>query len=114
MEIQGFDFASQTASLTSLSQTEVDEARRAAEEGRDEEAAKSFESVFARLLVREMRRALPEGLFGGGSGADVYEGWFDEHLGEALVERDALGLAGMIKTAVGKAATAQNEQGDAR
>lgn len=75
----------------------------------DAEAAKQLESVFARMLVRELRRALPEGPFGGGAGADVYEGWFDEHLGQALVERDALGLAGLVKTGIGRAVAAEAE-----
>lgn len=68
------------------------------------QAGRQLESLFARLLVRELRRALPEGPFGGGAGADVFEGWFDEHLGNALVERDALGLAGLVKTGIGRAA----------
>ena len=98
------------AGIASGEAATVDEARRAANEGDDAQAAEAFEAIFARLLVREMRRALPEGPFGGGAGSDVFEGWFDEHLGNALVERDALGLAGLVKTAVGRKLETQTTQ----
>ena len=78
----------------------------AAGQGRDAEAARAFETLFATMLVREMRKTLPDGIFGPGAGSDVYESWFDQHLGRTLAERDALGLAGMVKTAFGSASTA--------
>ena len=67
-------------------------------------AAKQLEGLFATMLVREMRRALPEdggGFFGEGSHSEVYEGWLDEHVGNVLARDGALGLAGMIKTNLG-------------
>ena len=70
-----------------------------------EEAAKKFEALFATMLVREMRRSLPDGFFGGGSGAEIYEGWLDEHVGATLARDGALQLAGMIKTQLGREAT---------
>ena len=82
----------------------ADEARlleRARE--RTDEAATAFQTVFTRLFVREMRRSLDVGLFDG-SGADTYSAWFDEHVGDVLAERDALGLAGMVKAAIGAGA----------
>jgi Rod binding domain-containing protein len=74
------------------------------------QTAKQFETLFATLLVRELRRSMPEQLFGSGPGADVYEGWFDEHLGQTLAERDALGIAGMVKTALERAQAARDAQ----
>ena len=56
------------------------------------QAAADFERLFATLLVKEMRRGLGEGFFGSGPGADVYEGWLDEHLGQTLAEGRGLGL----------------------
>lgn len=76
------------------------EARRLERNGEHEKAGREMESVFGVMLVRELRRALPQGLFGQGPGADVFEGWFDEHLGRALAERDTLGLSGMVKTSL--------------
>ena len=74
---------------------------RSVASGREDEASQAFETFFATMLVREMRRALPDGLFSG-AGSDVFESWFDQHLGQTLVERDALGLAGLVKTGIAR------------
>ncbi len=79
---------------------QVESARRAAETDVDV-AAKKFEELFATLLVKEMRKALPEGPFGQGPGADVYEGWFDEHVGAALARGGTLELAQVIRASLG-------------
>jgi Rod binding domain-containing protein len=91
-----------------LAETRLDAARRAADRGDARETAREFEKVFAVMLVRELRRNMPAGPFGEGAGADVYEGWFDEHLGAALAEREALGLTRMIETAIGRAQAARD------
>jgi len=83
-------------------------AKRAAERGDAGETARQFEQLFGVMLVRELRRSMPDGLFGSGAGADVYEGWFDEQLGGALAGRDALGIAGMVKTSLGRAQAARD------
>ena len=75
----------------------IDRGQRAIDAGDPKRAAQEFETLLAVQLVRELRRSLPQPLFGEGSGADVYEGWFDEQLGRALAERDALGLAKVIQ-----------------
>ena len=84
-------------------------AQRAAESGEaDAEAVgRRFEELFATMLVREMRKSAsginPEGgFFGKGAGADVYEGWFDEHVGRELAARDSLGLVGMVKAGIAR------------
>jgi Rod binding domain-containing protein len=82
----------------------------AANEGRPEEAAKAFEGILARLLVKEMRRGLTEGVFGEGSGSDVFESWFDEHIGKSLAESNALGIAGIVKTGLGALPAGTEEQ----
>jgi len=87
--------------------TRVAAAQAAAIEGKEVEAARAFEKLLATQLVRELRRSLPEGVFGGGSGSDIYESWFDEHIGDALAKQDALGLAGMVKTALGRSASTE-------
>ena len=78
-----------------------------------EEAAKKMEALFATILVKELRRAMPEGgFFGDGPGADTYNGWFDEHLGAELANSGSLDLAGMVKTALeAKAQSALSEDG---
>lgn len=61
-------------------------------------AAATFEGFFTRMLLKSMREAqLTEGLFGSGSGADVYEGMFDEHLSQAVASGSPLGIARMLE-----------------
>ena len=65
-------------------------------------AANELETMFATLLVKEMRSGLSDGLFAKGPGQDIFEGWFDQHLGRALQEGGALELAGLVKVAAGR------------
>jgi Rod binding domain-containing protein len=67
-------------------------ARAASAQGNGAHAARDFERLLATQLVKELRRGLPEGFFGSEAGSDVFEGWFDEHLGDALCEGRGLGL----------------------
>jgi Rod binding domain-containing protein len=58
-----------------------------------EEAAQQLEGVFLQLLVKEMRQGMSgEGLFGGGPGASIYEGFFDQHMSEQLASGAGTGL----------------------
>lgn len=57
------------------------------------EAAKKFEELFATLLVKEMRSGLSEGFFGEGPQSDVYGGWLDQFIGEAMARDGGLHLA---------------------
>ena len=68
-----------------------------AESGRLEEAAAAFESLLATVMVKELRRGLSDGFFGSRAGADVFDGWLDEHLGGALAGTGALDVAGFIR-----------------
>lgn len=91
-------------------QRAVDQAQSAARSS-PEVAGERLEALFATLLVKELRRGLPnEGFFGGGAGADTYNGWLDEHLGEALAAAGALDLAGRVKAAL-EARAPETEQG---
>ena len=72
------------------------------------DAAGKMEEVFATLLVKEMRRSLPEGFFGGGSAGDVYSGWMDEQVGRSLAERDALHMEEMLRASSLQKQTAAN------
>jgi len=60
-------------------------------------AARRLEGLFATLLVKEMRSPHSSGLFGEGTSADVYGGWFDQYMGEALAKRGDLHLAESIE-----------------
>jgi len=92
-----------------LGSNQLDAAKRAndraqsddAEASDKQEAVEAFQMILATQLVKEMRKTLPNGLFGGGAGSDVYESWFDQHIASALSKTDALGLAGMLKAGIG-------------
>lgn len=60
-----------------------------------EEAAQAFESLFASLLLKEMRNTLSEGFFGS-EGSDVLGGMFDMHMGQAMTEGSGLGIRQMV------------------
>ena len=63
-------------------------------------AAKEMESLFATLLVGELRKGLGEGFFGSGPGADTFNGWFDEQLGASLASRGSLGLGEQVRVSI--------------
>ncbi len=68
---------------------------------READAGAKLEALFATMLVKELRKSLPhEGFFGDGKGADVFNGWMDEFLGQRLAEDGALDLAGRVKVAL--------------
>lgn len=58
--------------------------------------AQDFESVFASMMLKEMRQSLePGSLFGQDSG-DIYGGLFDRMMGEEMTRGSGLGMASMI------------------
>ena len=83
---------------------------------RNEAVGARFEALLSTMLVKEMRRSVPEGFFGDGPGAEIFDGWLDEHLGAALAEDGTLDLAGMVTTALSRpsepADSIETENGD--
>ncbi len=60
-------------------------------------AAQGFESMFATLLVKQMRQTLePDTLFGTDRG-EVLGGLFDFFLGQHLAQSGALGIGAIVK-----------------
>jgi len=76
---------------------EVRLADRAEEDGK---VARDVEALFARVLVKELRKGLGDGFFGQGAGSDTFEGWLDEQLGESLARDGVLDLAGRVRTSL--------------
>jgi len=90
---------------TTLSSLRLEQRASEARSADAAEAGRKLEALFATLLVKELRSALPEeGFFGSGPGADVFNGWMDEFLGEQLARDGALDLAGRVKGALSDAA----------
>jgi len=76
-------------------------ARTESKEPQDLEAARNaaqrLEGLFATMLVKEMRSTHSAGIFGEGTGADIYGGWLDQFLGEVLAKHGELHLADSIE-----------------
>lgn len=87
---------SPTTMISSIPMAQTDALGISATAG-PEEVAKSFEAVFASLLVKEMRNTLSEGLFGSES-SDVFGGLFDLHIGNAMAEGRGLGIKELVLT----------------
>jgi Rod binding domain-containing protein len=62
--------------------------------------AARFEAVMASILLSEMRRGSSLQLFGESAGAQVFEGIFDQMLGESLAARGGLGLARSVEDSI--------------
>ena len=89
--------AATSAQAERLAKTASDLAARAASGSKPAaDVPRQFSKLLASMLVKEMRQALPEGFFGEGAGSDIFDGWLDEHVGNALAERDGLRLEDMI------------------
>jgi Rod binding domain-containing protein len=63
-------------------------------------AAKKFEAVLASMLLSEMRRASGVELFGSSAGAQVFEGMFDQMLGDAITAGPGFGLARGVEDSI--------------
>lgn len=78
--------------------------------GEVDDAAKRFEELLSTMLVREMRRGVEQGFFGEGAGADVFEGWLDEHLGRSLARDGVFDLAQAVRVSLGGGAPAEERK----
>lgn len=96
----------QLAGLARLDQGDLERSRAAKD---PEQAAKMFEELLATALVREMRRGLEDGFFGGAPGSDVYEGWLDEHVGRALARSGTLEVAQAVRISLGRKDAAKQD-----
>ena len=70
-----------------------------------DKVAKDFESVFASMMLKEMRKSLEPGSLFGDDSSDVYGGMFDQFMGQHMSESGGLGLASMIRQALEKSAS---------
>jgi flagellar protein FlgJ len=66
------------------------------------QVAQDFESVFASMLLKEMRQSLEPGTMFGEDSGDVYGGLFDRHFGEQLTKGNGLGMKKMVEESIVK------------
>ena len=113
MQIGSLDFTQAAMEKVRAASDRASEERMTGGGHSPAEAAAQMERLFATLLVKEMRKALPNGFFGKSAGADIFEGWFDQHLGESISKNDALDLASSIRLSIErKEARAEREQAE--
>lgn len=74
----------------------------ASQENTRKSAAKDFEVLLATMLVKEMRKTLPEGFFGDHADGDIYGGWFDQFMGKALAQDGSLQLSHKLESAIAR------------
>jgi Rod binding domain-containing protein len=60
-------------------------------------AAEGFESLFASLLVKEMRQSLDQDTMFGQDRSEILGGLFDFYMGSHLAQSGRLGIGDMIK-----------------
>ena len=100
MDGLGLQGAARSASMNDMMAGRVSRVGSGSDEGTPETVAREMESLFATMLVSELRKGLGEGFFGGGAGADTFNGWFDEQIGASLASRSSLGLADQIRESI--------------
>ncbi len=64
------------------------------------EAAKAFESYMVEMMVKEMRRSVPDGIFTSGA-MDMFSGLFDQEISKRIAESGGLGFDQMMGDALG-------------
>ncbi len=57
-----------------------------------EEAAEAFEAFFIRVILKEFRKSIPEGLFNSSFSSKMYLDMFDMQIAQAIAQSDQLGL----------------------
>jgi len=100
MDGLGLQGAARSAGMNDMMAGRVSRVAAGSDEGTPETVAREMESLFATMLVSELRKGLGEGFFGGGAGADTFNGWFDEQIGASLASRSSLGLADQIRESI--------------
>jgi len=65
-----------------------------------DEIAKEFETIFARMIIKEFRKTIPEGLFNNSFSSKMYLDMLDMQLSEEIAKNDGLGLKNYIKNAL--------------
>jgi len=69
-------------------------------ESETNEVAKEFSALLGTMLVKNLRKSLPNGFFGTGPGTDIMNGWLDEHVGRTLADGWNLDIAGMVRVSL--------------
>jgi murein DD-endopeptidase MepM/ murein hydrolase activator NlpD len=94
-----------SAAIQQANSPDVESIRKSANQ---EEAAIAFESYMVEMMVKEMRRSVPEGIFTSGA-MDMFSGLFDQEISKRIAESGGLGFDKLIGNAMGVQAGANPE-----
>lgn len=73
-------------------------------------AAEGFEAVFLNQFVSSMFEGMKtDGLFGGGQGEKMWQGFLVQHIADAFAARGGIGVADMVAREILKNAEGTNE-----
>jgi murein DD-endopeptidase MepM/ murein hydrolase activator NlpD len=86
--------------LSQLSMTGSLDPNRINEVGEDRAALESFESYMVQMMLREMRKTVPEGMFSSNA-MDMFMDMFDQAIAEQLSKKGGIGLADTIGQQMG-------------
>ncbi len=65
-----------------------------------DDISKEFETIFVRMILKEFRKSIPDGLFNTSFSSKMYWDMFDMQMSEAISSSDQLGLRNYIKEAL--------------
>jgi flagellar protein FlgJ len=65
-----------------------------------DKVSEKFEAMFVRMLLKEFRKTIPEGMFNSSFSSKMYWDMFDMQISEAISSSDQLGLKKYIKEAL--------------
>jgi len=74
-----------------------------------EEAAKQMEAMFVHMILKEIRKTMPDNVFGGGQAGDMYQDMLDSEMAKEIAASGNLGLADQLKELI-PAAGAKNDK----
>jgi len=76
-----------------------------------DDVAKEFEAIFVRMILKEFRKTIPEGLLGNSFSSKMYIDMFDMTIAEKISDSDSFGLKNYIKDALEKYSKYSGEKG---
>ncbi len=65
-----------------------------------EDVSKEFEAIFVRMIIKEFRKSIPEGLFNSSFSSKMYWDMFDMQISEVISSSDQLGIKQYINEAI--------------
>ena len=74
-----------------------------------EEAAKQMEAMFVHMILKEIRKTMPDNVFGGGQAGEMYQDMLDSEMAKEIAASGNLGLADQLKELI-PAAGAKNDK----